>query len=265
MSYFDRAMIVLTLVGALSGLVGTFVVLRRRVLFAQALTHATFPGAVLAAVAGVNIQIGAAIAALALAGGLALLGRVRGQGDQAASGVMLTAGFAVGVLLQALNPSIPIHVESFLFGSVLASSWNDALFAGVALLVAVIVLLVVGKQLLFSVFDPRGYRAAGFSETFMDAVLLLLTTLTVIAALPAVGAILAISLIAAPPAAARLLTSKATTMLFVAPALGVAAGLLGLTLSRVFAVSAGASVALVAAGIFLVALGINRVRSGARA
>jgi zinc/manganese transport system permease protein len=132
------------------------------------------------------------------------------------------------------------------------------------LAITVVVLMFAGKQLLFAVFDPRGYRAAGFSETAMDALLLLLTTLTVIAALPAVGAILAISLIAAPPAAARLLTTKATTMLFVAPALGVAAGLLGLSISRLWAVSAGASVALVAAGIFLVALGINRVRSGAR-
>lgn len=265
MSYFDRALIVITLVGALSGLVGTFVVLRRRVLFAQALTHATFPGAVLAAVVGVNIQIGAAVASLVLVGGLALLGRVRGQGTQAASGVMLTAGFAFGVVLQAMNPNIPIHVDSYLFGSVLASSWSDALFAAIALAVTVLVLLVAGKQLLFAVFDPRGYRAAGFSETAMDALLLLLTTLTVIAALPAVGAILAISLIAAPPAAARLLTSKATTMLFVAPALGVASGLLGLTISRIWEVSAGASVALVAAGIFLVALGINRMRSGVRA
>jgi zinc/manganese transport system permease protein len=265
MSYFDRAMIVLTLVGALSGLVGTFVVLRRRVLFAQALTHATFPGAVIAAVAGINIQIGAAAACLVLVGVLALLGRVRGQGAQAASGVMLTAGFALGVLLQALNPNIPINIDSFLFGSILASSWTDALFAAIALVIAVVVLLIAGKQLIFAVFDPRGYRAAGFSETAMDVLLLLLTTLTVIAALPAVGAILAISLIAAPPAAARLLTSKATTMLFVAPALGVASGLLGLTISRVWAVSAGASVALVAAGIFLIALGINRVRLGARA
>jgi zinc/manganese transport system permease protein len=265
MSYFDRAMIVLTLVGALSGLVGTFVVLRRRVLFAQALTHATFPGAVIAAIAGVNIQIGAAVAALILVGALALLGRVRGQGAQAASGVMLTAGFALGVLLQALNPNIPINIDSFLFGSVLASSWTDALFAAIALVITVVVLLIAGKQLIFAVFDPSGYRAAGFSETAMDVLLLLLTTLTVIAALPAVGAILAISLIAAPPAAARLLTSKATTMLFVAPALGVASGLLGLTISRVWAVSAGASVALVAAGIFLIALGINRVRLGARA
>ncbi|MFT6534060.1 MAG: manganese/iron transport system permease protein [Alpinimonas sp.] len=265
MSYFDRAMIVLTLVGALSGLVGTFVVLRRRVLFAQALTHATFPGAVIAAIAGINIQIGAAVASLVLVGVLALLGRVQGQGVQAASGVMLTAGFALGVLLQALNPNIPINIESFLFGSVLASSWTDALFAAIALAITVVVLLIAGKQLIFAVFDPRGYRAAGFSETAMDVLLLLLTTLTVIAALPAVGAILAISLIAAPPAAARLLTSKATTMLFVAPALGVASGLLGLTISRVWAVSAGASVALVAAGIFLIALGINRVRLGARA
>jgi zinc/manganese transport system permease protein len=265
MSYFDRAMIVLTLVGALSGLVGTFVVLRRRVLFAQALTHATFPGAVIAAIAGINIQIGAAVASLVLVGVLALLGRVRGQGAQAASGVMLTAGFALGVLLQALNPNVPINIDSFLFGSVLASSWTDALFAAIALVITVVVLLIAGKQLIFAVFDPSGYRAAGFSETAMDVLLLLLTTLTVIAALPAVGAILAISLIAAPPAAARLLTSKATTMLFVAPALGVASGLLGLTISRVWAVSAGASVALVAAGIFLIALGINRVRLGAGA
>ncbi|MBK5239404.1 MAG: metal ABC transporter permease, partial [Actinomycetales bacterium] len=168
MSYFDRALIVITLVGALSGLVGTFVVLRRRVLFAQALTHATFPGAVLAAVVGVNIQIGAAVASLVLVGGLALLGRVRGQGTQAASGVMLTAGFAFGVVLQAMNPNIPIHVDSYLFGSVLASSWSDALFAAIALAVTVLVLLVAGKQLLFAVFDPRGYRAAGFSETAMD-------------------------------------------------------------------------------------------------
>jgi len=265
MSYFDRALIVITLVGALSGLVGTFVVLRRRVLFAQALTHATFPGAVLAAVAGVNIQIGAAVASLVLVGGLALMGRMRGQGAQAASGVMLTAGFAFGIVVQALNPNIPIHVDSFLFGSVLASSWTDALFAGVALLITVIVLLFAGKQLIFAVFDPRGYRAAGFSETAMDALLLLLTTLTVIAALPAVGAILAIALIAAPPAAARLLTPKATTMLFLAPALGVAAGLIGLLISRTWAVSAGASVALTAAGIFVIALGISRVRGGVRA
>jgi zinc/manganese transport system permease protein len=265
MSYFDRALVVITLVGALSGLVGTFVVLRRRVLFAQALTHATFPGAVLAAVAGVNIQIGAAVASLVLVGGLALIGKLPGQGSQAASGVMLTAGFAGGIVLQALNPNIPIHVDSFLFGSVLASSETDALFAGAALVITVVVILFAGKQLIFSVFDPHGYRAAGFSEAAMDAVLLLLTTLTVIAALPAVGAILAISLIAAPPAAARLLTAKATTMLFLAPTLGVAAGLIGLLISRTWAVSAGASVALVAAGIFVIALGISRVRGGVRA
>ena len=265
MSYFDRALIVITVVGALSGLVGTLVVLRRRVLFAQALTHATFPGAVLAAVAGVNIQLGAAVASLVLVGGMALIGKMRGYGAQAASGVMLTAGFAFGVVVQALNPNIPIHVDSFLFGSVLASSWTDALFAGGALVITVVVLVFAGKQLIFAVFDPRGYRAAGFSETTMDALLLLLTTLTVIAALPAVGAILAIALIAAPPAAARLLTTKVTTMLFLAPTLGVVAGLTGLMISRIWAVSAGASVALVAAGIFVIALGISRVREGARA
>ena len=66
MSYFDRALIVVTLIGALSGIVGTVIVLRRRVLFAQALTHASFPGAVIAALIGINIQVGAIAACVSI-------------------------------------------------------------------------------------------------------------------------------------------------------------------------------------------------------
>ncbi|MEG2778589.1 MAG: metal ABC transporter permease, partial [Aurantimicrobium sp.] len=67
MSYFERALIVIMLVGALAGLAGVLVVLRKRVLFAQALTHATFPGAVIATILGASLQIGALIACMSLA------------------------------------------------------------------------------------------------------------------------------------------------------------------------------------------------------
>ena len=264
MSYFDRALLAVTLIGALSGLVGTFIVLRRRVLFAQALTHATFPGAVVAALVGINIQVGAIAACVSIIILLTLIDRLPRRGVQAATGVVLAGGFAGGVLLQALNPTAPIQVDAYLFGSVLSTTPTDLWVCGAALAVTVVFMLAAGKQLLFSIFDPAGYRGAGYDTSVMDAILLVLTTLTVVTAMPAVGAILAIALIAGPAAAARLVTTSATGMVIVAPIFGVASGLIGLVVSRQFEVSAGASVALTAALIFLIALAISSGRRSGR-
>jgi zinc/manganese transport system permease protein len=264
MSYFDRALLVVTLIGALSGIVGSFIVLRRRVLFAQALTHATFPGAVVAALLGINIQVGAIAACVSIIILLTLIDRLPRRGVQAATGVVLAGGFAGGVLLQALNPTAPIQVDSYLFGSVLSTTTTDLWVSAGALAVTVVFMLAAGKQLLFSIFDPAGYRGAGYDATVMDAILLVLTTLTVVTAMPAVGAILAIALIAGPAAAARLVTKSVTAMVVVAPLLGVASGIIGLLISRFFEVSAGASVALMAALIFVICLGISSVRDRAQ-
>ncbi|MEN9751154.1 MAG: hypothetical protein RLZZ600_201 [Actinomycetota bacterium] len=261
MSYFDRALIAVTLIGALSGIVGSFIVLRRRVLFAQALTHATFPGAVVAALIGINIQVGAIAACVSIIILLTLIDRLPRRGVQAATGVVLAGGFAGGVLLQALNPTAPIQVDAYLFGSVLSTTTTDLWVSGIALAVTVVFMLAAGKQLLFAIFDPAGYRGAGYDPGVMDAILLVLTTLTVVTAMPAVGAILAIALIAGPAAAARLVTRSATGMVIVAPAFGVASGLVGLSISRMFEVSAGASVALVAALIFVICLAVSSLRS----
>lgn len=260
MSYFDRALIVIVLVGVLTGLAGVFVVLRKRVLFAQALTHATFPGAIIATVLGASLQLGALIACISLAIIMTFLGRIRGQGTQAASGVMLTAGFAAGVLLQAMNPTIPIQLDSFLFGSILSATWTDAAVAAGALLLIVTALAVWGKQLIFFLFDADAYAATGAKSWLMDAILLLMTTLAVVAAMPAAGAILAISLIAAPAAAARYITDKLTVMLWLSPVLGALAGVTGLFISKWWGVSAGASIALVAAAIFFIAWGSFTLR-----
>ena len=260
MSYFERALIVIVLVGALAGLAGVLVVLRKRVLFAQALTHATFPGAVIATILGASLQVGALIACVSLAVIMTFLSRIRGQGTQAASGVMLTAGFAAGVLLQAMNPNIPVQIDSFLFGSILSATWTDALVAGGALVLVIAVLLIWGKQLIYFLFDAESFAATKAKPWLMDGLLLLITTVAVVAAMPAAGAILAIALIAAPAAAARYFTDKINVMLWLAPTLGALAGVVGLLISKWLGVSAGASIALVAATIFFIAWGTFTMR-----
>jgi manganese/iron transport system permease protein len=260
MNYFDRALVAIALAGALSGLVGTFILLRRRVLLVQALTHATFPGAVVAVLLGLSVQLGALTASIVILGALIMIGRVRPAILQATTGVLLTAGFAVGILLQAMNPEVPLRLDAYLFGSVLASTPVDITVLTGVLLAAATVLVVFGRRIEFYLFDHVGYQVSGMKPWFAELILLSLTVATVVATMPALGALLTISLIAAPAAAAKELTTTLRGMVVVAPILGVTAGILGLLLSRWWGLAAGASVAVVACVVYIVAAITARVR-----
>ena len=112
MSYLGMAALELTLLGLLSGVAGTLIVLRRRSFFAVALSHATFPGGVFFALAGWNLLLGQALFAGVLVLAMTLLSRVPGQGRQVASGVVLAFGFALGTLLSSLNPVSYTHLRA---------------------------------------------------------------------------------------------------------------------------------------------------------
>ena len=264
MGYFEQALLAAVLIGALSGLVGTLVVLRQRTFFAQALTHATFPGAVGAAMLGVSIPLGAMVASVVIVGIMTMIGRVKRQGNQVASGILLTAGFALGVLLQGLNPSLPVKVDSYLVGSILTVTDRDVTLVAVVLAFAVLAIVAFGKQIMFSTFDVNGFRAAGYREWPIELLTLVLITATVVTAMPAVGAILAIALIAAPAAAARLVSRTTTQMFVIAPLLGALSGLAGVLFSRLLDVAAGPAIALTAAALFLLALLLRRLVRPAR-
>ncbi|GAA2226038.1 metal ABC transporter permease [Herbiconiux moechotypicola] len=259
MGYYERALVVAVVIGVLCGLVGTVVVLRRRAFFTQALTHATFPGAVVAAAIGVDIMVGALASSVLLIVAMTMLGRVTRQGSQVASGVVLTAGFALGVFAQAFFPDLPIHVDSYLVGSILNTTDSDLVVAAAVLVVTVLVLLGTGKEILFSTLDPAGFRAAGYRPWVIETVVLSLIVLTVVTAMPAVGAILALALIAAPAAAARLIARTTTQLFVLAPMLGALSGVIGVVASRMLGVAAGAAISLTAALFLVLALGISKL------
>lgn len=258
MTYFDRALVAAVLVGALCGLVGTVVVLRRRAFTTQALTHATFPGAMLAAAFGLPVLVGAAVTSVILVGVVAALGRARQQGLHVASGIVLTAGFALGISMQAWFPDVPIQVESFLVGSILTVSDADLVVFGVVLLLAMIAVAVFGRLLVFSTFDPAGYSASGFRLRGMELLVLGMIAVTVVVAMPAVGSILALALIAAPAAAVLQLVNTASRAFIVAPLVGASCAVAGVFASRALSISAGGAIAVISALVFLGALVITR-------
>jgi len=261
-SFYWLAIVESIVLGLLCGVVGTIVVLRRRAFFTVALTHATFPGGVVAAIGGFSVLLGAGVFSVVLVTVMTAISRVRRQGAQVASGVVLTGGFALGMLLQSLWPSLPVQVDTLLVGSILTVTWGDILAAAVVLVVALLVLLVAGKELLFSSFDPWGFRAAGYREHVMDGVALTLIAATVVVAMPAVGSILAIALIVGPAASAGMLVRRVDRIIPVACLLGVLSGVLGLVASLAWDIAAGGAISLVAALFFVLASAVRSLRKG---
>ncbi|WP_282825005.1 metal ABC transporter permease [Gulosibacter sediminis] len=258
MTIFASALVTGILVGLLCGIVGSLVVLRQRAFFTVALTHATFPGGVLAAILGVHIVLGAFVMGLVLVGFMLLLGRIRRQGRQVAAGIVLSFGYALGVFMHSLVPGLQSRVDSFLTGSIIGIPTSSILFIAGMLVVAIVAVTACWKDLLFSTFDREGFVASGGSESGVEALTLVLIVGTVVTTMPAIGSILAIAMIAAPAAAAKLLVRRIEWMIPVASLLGAGGAVLGLYASQWFSIAAGGSMALAATLVFLIALAVNR-------
>ena len=250
-----------TLIGALSGLVGAFAYLDRRIFFAESVTHGTFPGAVLGVVVAASLglghsgmsaalYVGAFLGTIPLVALMRYLASIPGISSQGAAGIVLTAGFAAGYFLATWFKPLPLAVSSFLTGSVMTVSPADVAWAGAVLTVALAVVAAGHRQLLAHCFDPTEPGAArGASRNEHIILGLILAAVTV--AIPAVGTILSIALIAAPAAAIAPHARSSRAFLIACPLLGALVGLAGLAIAVPARLSAGGTIALLCAGVVL--------------
>jgi ABC-type Mn2+/Zn2+ transport system permease subunit len=246
-----RALLESVLVGALCGLVGVHVVLRRLPFFTVTVAHATFPGVVLAALIGIGELTGG----LLFAGLLVLLvyiaGADRRLDNSALVGVALAGSFGIGAMLQSTQDGFTKDLAAVLVGSVLTVQRGDLVVTVVVGLVVVAFLAAFHKELVLRAFDERGSEALGYSR-LLDLALLLVVAATVVTTVPVVGTMLSIALLSVPALAARLVTHRVATAMVAAPAYGAASGAIGLTASAEWDISAGACIALASAGLFVV-------------
>jgi ABC-type Mn2+/Zn2+ transport system permease subunit len=110
----------------------------------------------------------------------------------------------------------------------------------------------------FGGFDPAGARAAGLHTGLVDLTLLLTLELVIVVLVPAVGTILALALIVAPTAAARLWSHRLTLTTALAVLFGASSGITGLWLSDRYDVAAGAAITLNATAILLISTLLTR-------
>ena len=258
--FIRRALLEVGLISLAGGALGCWVIFYGVSYAAESLSHALFPGLVVAALAGVPILVGGipgiAIAAVAIA----LVGRVPGIGRDTAVAVVVTGFFGLGALL-ALSPDSPPGIQSLLFGDILAPSDSDLRIAAVLAVGIVISLVALHWRLLAVAFDRTTAGSLGASPTVADLAVLVLLAAAVLVAAQGLGTLLAVAALVGPAATARVLTHRIGSMMAVASLLGVVAGVVGLYLSYYAGVAAGAAIAGTIVVAYLVAIAGSSLRS----
>jgi ABC-type Mn2+/Zn2+ transport system permease subunit len=248
----QRAFLEVALLGIAGGLLGCWIVLYGLSYAAESLSHGLFPGLVVAALAGAPLVLGAAAGLVVGAAAVALAGRLPAIGRDTAVGVVVTTAFGLGVLL-ALSPASPPGIQGLLFGDILASSDADLILAGTFVGVVVVALRLLHWRLLAVGFDRTGARALGLSPFRADGALLLLMVAGILVAVQGLGSLLVVAVLVAPAATARLLARRVAAMMCLACGCAVLAGIGGLYLSYHANLAAGASVAAVLVGLYVLA------------
>jgi len=252
--FMQRALLAVALVGAVSAVVGAFVVVRGMAFIGDALAHASFAGVAAAFALGVSLYLGAVVAAVATALGIAFIsqrGRLR---FDTAIGVLFVGAFALGIVIVSRQENYTVDLFSFMFGNVLGVSWGDlALMAGLG---AVVVALVAAfyKELLFIAYDPTVAAAAGVPTRPLEYGLLALVAVSTVVALQTVGIVLVIAMLVTPAATASLLVRRLHLVIYLGAALAVVSAVIGLYVSYHAEVASGAAIVLVATALFAVAL-----------
>lgn len=253
--FFRQGMLASLLVGALCGMIGVYVVLRRMAYIGHGLSHSVFGGAVVAYVISINFYIGAGLWGFVSALLINATARRRRIGADAAIGIVTTASFAVGVALISRTRSFTRNFEAALFGNILGVTPADLAIVAVVTAGVALFIVLFYKRLLFLTFDPEVAPIYGIRAAHMDALFSLAMAATIVASINVVGVTLIAATLVIPATTARLLTDSFARMLVISTVLGAAAGVVGMYLSFWVDVSSGATIVLLEAALFAVVLG----------
>ena len=252
--FMQRGLVAAVFVGIVCAVMGAFVVLRGLAFIGDAVSHAAFPGLVIAYLVGIPLYIGAAIAAVGTALAIGVVARRGALRFDTAVGVLFAGMFALGILLFSTIQGYVADLFGYLLGNVLGITFVDivqiALLGGVVL----IIVAILRKEFLYASFDPAGAAASGLPVVMLDYLLLGLIGVTIVVSIQAVGIIMVVAMLVTPAATGQLLVSRFWDLVKVAITVATVAAVVGLYLSFYMNVASGASIVLIETMLFGLAL-----------
>ena len=228
------------ILGIVSGILGSFAVLRKQSLLGDAISHAALPGIVLAFLITRQrepavLMFGALIAGwLATLFMLAITRTTRIKNDTSL-GLVLSVFFGFGLMLLTFTQRLPdatqAGLDKFLFGQAATLLQRDVITMGIIGVVALGLLLVFWKEFKIITFDPEFAASLGFPVRVLDVLLTTLLVIAIVIGLQTVGVVLMSAMIVAPAAAARQWTDRLSAMILLGGLFGALTGVSGTLIS----------------------------------
>lgn len=255
-TFFLKGLLVAGLSGALLGFIGVYIVLRGMSYIGHGLSHSIFGGFAAVQLFATQFYIlGAGLWGIASALAINAVSKRSRLGADAAIGVITTASFALGVALFARFGSSGPSFENALFGSILGISVEQIVGLVAVSLLAVIFVFVRYRALLFTTFDPDVANVSGVRVGRVEAQLMIILSLSILATLTVIGVTLVAAMLVIPAVVARMVTDSFSRMLAWSTAVGTVSGLVGMYVSYYAEVPSGTMIVLVGTAIFLVVFG----------
>ena len=254
LGFMQRGLVAAVLVGIVCAVMGAFVVLRGLAFIGDAVSHAAFPGLVIAYLLGIPLYIGGAIAAVSTALAIGWIARRGGLRFDTAVGVLFAGMFALGIVLFSTIDNYVADLFSYLLGNVLGITFADIVQVTVLGAIVLAVVFLLRKEFLYASFDPAGAAASGLPVEWLDYLLLGLIGVTIVVSIQTVGIVLVVAMLVTPAATGQLLVDRFWDLVRVAIAVAVVSALVGLYLSYYLNVASGASIVLIETLFFALAL-----------
>ena len=234
-----------------SGIVGSYVVVKRIVFIAGSISHSVLGGLGLFlylnhkfGIAWLTPLMGAFLFAIVAAYLIGWIHLKHQQREDTVIAALWAFGMSIGVIFISLTPGYNSELIHFLFGNILWANWADmgmlAILAGIVSIVA----LIYHRKFLLLCFDENQAKLQGVNPSRTYFLLLSLIAITVVALVQVIGAILIIAMLCLPAAMANLFTSRLSTTIFLAIGISIVFSIVGTLLSYLFNWPPGATIAL---------------------
>lgn len=256
--FFTRALIVSVLIGALAGAIGPFVLVRRMAYIGQGMSQSILGGVALAVMWGVDLYLGAAVAA-GLAAGLIYYVRNRGVPVDTAIGIVASVMFATGVAVVSSSRDRRLNSTNLLFGNVLGVETEDIVLVLVVTAIAAVILFRNYKTMLAVTHNASVAAAHGVRARLMEITFSVLLAMVVVTALRVLGVLLVAATLLIPAATATMTFKTFRQITLASIVLGTCFSVIGLFLSFHRNISSGPAIVLVGGAVF--ALNMMAARS----
>lgn len=258
--FLQNAVIAGLLASVLAGVIGFIIVEKKMIMMSGGIAHASYGGVGLGYLIGIEPIYGALGFSLFSAFSVGLIKRKGGTDSDIVIGLFWSLGMALGIIFISLVPGYPPNLSSYLFGNILAVTRADLIMLVIVAVVVSLIFLAFFNNWKAYLFDEEFAGIRGSGVILLEFLLLGMVALTVVALIRMVGIILALAILIAPAASAKLLFRRMSMRVLMSMLFGVFFMLGGLFLAYSFNTAAGAMIVLVAVVFYIVVYVATSIR-----